>query len=168
MAQKCESPNSQRRGALYELCDLPKMAKGNKATTSIPNRNLEGMKAPNIVEARCYVHGEDHGKFSIKPGWTNQFYESIDSGKNNTLSCDLKLGEKHGVFGLFNLNATNVCHTTDVTCNWKIREDGLCMLLAGKCVMFKWDTTLSIRHIASEPIPTKYIESEPIIWERTP
>nr|XP_033509089.1 uncharacterized protein LOC104085195 isoform X1 [Nicotiana tomentosiformis] len=94
----------------------------------------------------------------MKPGWTDQFYVPIIPVGNNTLSCDMKLGKKHGFFELFNLNDTHICHTTEV-CFWKIHEDGPCMLFAGKCVLFKWSAN-STRDIANER--TRYVASEPV------
>ncbi|OIT31927.1 hypothetical protein A4A49_18824 [Nicotiana attenuata] len=135
------------------------------AISSVNSQNLTSdfvviikNETPNTAEARCYIYGEDRGDYSMKPGWTDKFYIPIVPGGNNTLSCAIKLGNKHGFFDLFNFNDTEICHTNEV-CNWRVHEEGMCMLLAGKCELFVWDDD-SIRHVASEP--TRYIASEPV------
>ncbi|KAG5587923.1 hypothetical protein H5410_048357 [Solanum commersonii] len=63
------------------------------------------------------------GVIELKPGEVDNITRSIMPGRN-TLDCLMTLGENS--------------------------EDGLCMFSQGKCVMFGWGTTLSIRHTASE------------------
>ncbi|KAK4732436.1 hypothetical protein R3W88_025424 [Solanum pinnatisectum] len=111
-------------------------------------------ETPIVVIGRCYMNGElsHESEISLNSGWSDNFARDIAFGKNNTFSCDLKLGEKHGFFKLFDLNDTSICHIPSEECRWKIQEDGLCMFSAGVCKMFKWETTLSTRHIAGESI----------------
>ncbi|OIT29532.1 PREDICTED: uncharacterized protein LOC109211227 [Nicotiana attenuata] len=139
-------------------------------------------ETPRTASARCYIHGIDaRDKFIMTPGHIVEFYMSIIPGEDNTLSCDVKLGEKHGFFELFNLNNSRICHTPDVYCYWNVHEDGLCMFVAGKCVLFKWDansTVLpslslqvkdklpSIRHTASEKL--RYAATGPFILKTSP
>lgn len=64
------------------------------------------------------------------------FYDAVYRCKR--LVSDLILDvENRGLFELFNVNNTRTCHTPDVYCDWKVHhEDGLCMLVAGKCVRY--------------------------------
>ncbi|KAG5568892.1 hypothetical protein H5410_064091 [Solanum commersonii] len=89
------------------------------------------------------------GVIKLKPGEVDNITRSIMPGRN-TLDCLMTLGGKFGFFNLFNLDDTSICHIPNEECLWKIQEDGLCMFSQGKCVMFGWGTTLSIRHTASE------------------
>jgi len=139
-------------------------------------------ETPSVVKKDCSLF-EQHptvGKIKLKPGEVDNITESIMPGRN-TLDCLMTLGGKFGFFNLFNLDDTSICHIPNEECLWKIQEDGLCMFSQGKCVMFEWETTLSIRHTASELVrynniaseSRKYIASdepknEHIIWRRTP
>ncbi|PHU13866.1 hypothetical protein BC332_15071 [Capsicum chinense] len=115
------------------------------------------------VLARCYEDGEDPGvEYSIQPGWVAEFVTSINPGKTNTLSCDLKLEKKHGTFRMFDLKNTSICHNFGEKCHWNVHEDGACLLVKGKCVMFKWDNSLLVRHIRLDTA------REHIMWKRTP
>lgn len=120
-------------------------------------------QTPSPVATRCYVYGLYRGESLIKPRAIDNFFESIIPGINNTLFCALRLENKYGFFKLFDLNDVSMCYMTTgiYYCNWKIREEGLCILSEGNCVMFKWNnTTLSqIKHIESH---------EHIIWKQTP
>ncbi|KAK4732435.1 hypothetical protein R3W88_025423 [Solanum pinnatisectum] len=121
-------------------------------------------ETPSVVFKYCIVYGKYSAEFDhyLKPGGTDNITTSIVSGENNTLECPLELKEKRGVFKLFDLNDTSICHVPSEECVWKIQEDGLCMLSQGKCVMFGWDKTLSIRHTASELIRYNRIAREPM------
>ncbi|KAM3327178.1 hypothetical protein P3S67_002304 [Capsicum chacoense] len=98
-------------------------------------------ETPSTANAGCYVNGEDIGSFAMESGETYEYNGNILRGVNNTLSCEMKLDEKHGFFNLFDLNDTKICHSASEVCNWSIHEDGLCMLVSHKCVLFKWDTS---------------------------
>ncbi|TMW96647.1 hypothetical protein EJD97_007043 [Solanum chilense] len=93
----------------------------------------------------------------MEPGESYQMAPRYDHKGNNTVSCEMKLRDKHGVFMLFDSNDDKTCHSANEACEWSIREDGLCMLIEDNCVIFKWNTTThySFRNIASEPI--KYV-----------
>ncbi|CAN4092872.1 unnamed protein product [Withania somnifera] len=119
-------------------------------------------EAPSLVTAKCYTDKDEADEYSIKPGWTNEFVIGTAPGKRmNTFTCELKLEKKHGVFKLFDSNDKSVCYKIDEQCIWKIREDGLCMLSAGKCVLFKWDNN------STTPLVTHIEMKQPIIWERS-
>ncbi|KAL3359605.1 hypothetical protein AABB24_016242 [Solanum stoloniferum] len=128
----------------------------------------------NVVKEQCYVNDDiDPGEeILLNPGMSNHITTTFFPGKSNTLSCTLHLGEQFVVlFTLFDSDDTSICHIPSEECLWKIQEDGLCMFSQGKCVMFYWDTSLSIRHIASEPtkhITSDELKSEHIIRKKTP
>ncbi|PHT38920.1 hypothetical protein CQW23_22493 [Capsicum baccatum] len=85
------------------------------------------------VLARCYLNGEDYrgGASSIEPGDARAYQGDIVPGKNNTISCDVKLGNNHGFFRMFDLNDTSICHTPNTSdCHWYVQEDGLCCFLS--------------------------------------
>uniref|UniRef100_M1CI87 S-protein homolog n=1 Tax=Solanum tuberosum TaxID=4113 RepID=M1CI87_SOLTU len=116
---------------------------------------------PNTVNASCSLDGSEPPT-DIPIESKKGYYEidaRFDPEGNNTFSCEMKSGEKHGVFMLFDSNDKKICHTVDGACEWSIGEDGLCMLVVTGCVMFNWDTNTtthySFRNIASEPI--KYV-----------
>ena len=115
-----------------------------------------GNDASKTVTLDCSLEGVSGGVLSIEPKEGYRIVAPYDSSEANTLSCEIKLGEKHGVFTLFESNNTKICHDKDGDCEWRVREDGLCMLVANKCVvMLKWDssaTRYSFRKITSEPI----------------
>ncbi|OIT05996.1 hypothetical protein A4A49_61654 [Nicotiana attenuata] len=138
-------------------------------------------ETPSTASARCYIHGiEIRGEIIMAPDHSAEFILSIIPEEDNTLSCDVKLGEKHGFFELFNLNNTNIYHTPNVFCYWNVHEDGLCMFVAGKCLLFKWDANSAVlpnfhqvkeklpstRHIATEKL--RYATTGPFILKRSP
>ncbi|MCD9558570.1 hypothetical protein HAX54_015975 [Datura stramonium] len=98
-------------------------------------------ETPKTVIASCYLGNEYIGVTDMIAGLSYEFNTPIVPGGNNTFTCEMKFGEKHGNYQLFDMNDTKTCHSTTEVCNWSIREDGLCLWSAGKCVLFKWDTT---------------------------
>lgn len=100
---------------------------------------------PNKVIASCSLDGLEPSTYiQLEPKKGYYEYDALFvPEENNTFSCEMKSGEKHGIFMLFDSNDKKICHTIDEDCEWSIGEDGLCMLVEDKCsVMFKWDTTL--------------------------
>ncbi|KAL3329317.1 hypothetical protein AABB24_036426, partial [Solanum stoloniferum] len=114
-------------------------------------------QAPNTVKAKCSLEGSaPTGDILLESRQVYTLVIPFEPKGNNTFSCEMKLREKHGVFKLFDSNDTKTCHDRDEACEWKILEEGLCMLASSDCVMFKWDTAhYSFRKITSEPI--KYV-----------
>ncbi|PHU13867.1 hypothetical protein BC332_15072 [Capsicum chinense] len=114
------------------------------------------------VLARCYLNGEDYhgGESSIEPGDARAYQGDIVPGKNNTISCDVKLGNNHGFFRMFDLNDTSICHTPNTSdCHWYVQEDGLCWLVEDICVMFEWEPIVRHNNIISS--------DEHIMWKRS-
>lgn len=113
-------------------------------------------QTPNIVKAKCSLEGGPAGEILMESKQVYKLELPFETTGNNTFSCEMKLREKHGVFKLFDSYDTKTCHDIDKDCEWKILEEGLCMLASSDCVMFKWDTTHYLfKKITSEPI--KYV-----------
>ncbi|WMV48315.1 hypothetical protein MTR67_041700 [Solanum verrucosum] len=114
-------------------------------------------ETPNLVKAKCSLYGGPMMDYLMESGHHYTLAGLITPDVNNTIYCEMKLREKHGGFMLYDSNDTKTCHYRNGDCEWSISEDGLCMLVEDKCVMFKWDTTTnySFRNIVSEP--TKYV-----------
>lgn len=54
-------------------------------------------ETPSTASARCYIHGiETRDEIIMTPDHYAEFIWSIIPGGDYTLSCDVKLGEKHG------------------------------------------------------------------------
>ncbi|KAL3329319.1 hypothetical protein AABB24_036428, partial [Solanum stoloniferum] len=111
----------------------------------------------DTVNTSCSVDGKPKINTPMESEVSYQMSPPFNPKGNNTVSCEMTLREKHGVFMLFDSNDKKTCHTADGDCEWSIREDGLCLLVEEKCVMFKWDTTHynSFRKITNKPI--KYV-----------
>lgn len=101
---------------------------------------------PDTVNTSCSVFGRPPDDVPMESGKVYKLEAPINPDGNNIVTCKMKYHEKQGDFKLFDLNDTSVCHTTD-KCYWFIRDEGLCMFVQDKCVMFKWNTTSYFRHI---------------------
>ncbi|WMV19656.1 hypothetical protein MTR67_013041 [Solanum verrucosum] len=115
-------------------------------------------ETPSMVTNECCINEiyPVEGEISIKPGGAVNI-TTTSLWRKHTCMC-LCIRGKHGLYKLFDLNETSICHIPSEECLWKIQEDGLCMFSKGRCVMFGWQSSLSLRHINSEP--TKYIASD--------
>nr|GMD75597.1 hypothetical protein T459_07725 [Ipomoea batatas] len=80
--------------------------------------------------AACNLNGHDLPKKEIKIGEEANFTVNLRDDKDiETMTCDLRSGDKHGSFVMFdtlNWNVSSYCAPHNV-CIWKVVPRGLCL-----------------------------------------
>nr|GMD77298.1 hypothetical protein A4A49_18824 [Ipomoea batatas]GMD80492.1 hypothetical protein A4A49_18824 [Ipomoea batatas] len=91
--------------------------------------------------AGCHLNGRSLPKKELKIGKQANFTVHLGSTEIETMTCDLRSGDYHGSFVMFdslNWNVSSYCDP-DSLCQWKVVPEGICLAHALNCsVLHFW------------------------------